>query len=252
MESIYDQVINFDENEESDFIMSIPYLMEEFKTWLIETRGLKEKSAEDYIRAYESAYEPLYELVEIDLYGLLRAFLTEIPEDTGNDLTKDVAPELVNVYLETMQEELAKHEDSYTKANLLAMMAYHDFIVCVAESSDEKLLKPKAAPLPDEEEFLSWLETEYNMDYENARKIISSVKRMDLILPSLVSEPMTFLDVLRAIYDKSKRKNYIEMVSNRKERIFAKAKCSLKTIQNGLSNISNYYLNFLNSNTCVH
>ena len=70
---------------------------------------------------------------------------------------------------------------------------------------------------------------------------------MDLILPSLVSEPMTFLDVLRALPTGIKRKNYIKLVRTKKREINRNADCSYKTIQNGFANI-NYYLNFLNYN----
>ena len=246
-ESLYDRIANFNEDEECDVALVVPYLQEEFKKWLMETRDIKEKSAEDYLRAYESAYESLYAELEIDLYGLLRSFIKEIPHKTGCDLTKEFAPELVNIYLETMQEMLDEDEDIFTKANLRAMMAYHDFIADITNSSETKVCMEKSTPLPDEEEFLAWLEKEYKMDYENAKRIISSVKRMDLILPSLVTDPMSFLDVLRAIPDNNKRKKYLDMVSKNKGEIYSKSRGSYKTILNGLANIK-YYINFLNGN----
>lgn len=245
-ESLYDRIANFNEDEECDVAFVVPYLQEEFKKWLIETRNIKEKSAEDYLRAYESAYESLYAELEIDLYGLLRSFIKEIPHKTGCDLTKEFAPELVNIYLETMQEKLDENEDSFTKADLRAMMAYHDFIADITGSTESKVCMEKSTPLPDEEEFIAWLEKEYKMGYENATRIISSVKRMDLILPSLVTDPMSFLDVLRAIPDNTKRKKYLDMVSEKKGEVYSKSRGSYKTILNGLANVK-YYANFLNS-----
>lgn len=238
--------MNMNEDVESDVALVVPYLQDEFKDWLVARRGITHKAAEAHLRAYESGYESLYEQVDIDLYGLLRSFIKEIPSETGSNFTKSVAVDLVNVYLETMQEMLDEDEDAFTKAELRAMMAYHDFIVEITESTEAKVCDEKSTPLPDEEEFFDWLETEYKMDYENAKRIISSIRRMDLILPSLVSDPMSFIDVLRAIPDKSKRENYVAMASGRKEQIYAKSNCKYKTIQNGLSNIK-YYLNFLNS-----
>lgn len=246
-ESFYDRIVNFNGDEESNVALVVPYLQDEFKKWLMETRDIKEKSAEDYIRAYESAYESLYEELEVDLYALLRSFMNDIPQKTGSDLTKEFAPELVNIYLETMQEMLDEDEDSFTKADLRAMMAYHDFIADITDSSETKICMEKSTPLPDEEKFIAWLEKEYKMDYENAKRIISSVKRMDLIFPSLVTNPMSFLDVLRAIPEKGKRENYLAMVSKRKGQIYSKSRGSYKTILNGLANIK-YYLNFLNDN----
>lgn len=243
--TLYDQVTNFNEDEESEITLVIPYLQEEFKKWLMDTREIKEKSADDYLRAYESGYESLYEELGLDLYSLLRAFLKEIPLKTGCDLIRACAPELVNMYLEAMQEKLDEYEDAITKAEMRALMAYHDFIVDITESPDTKVSKGKAAFLPDEEEFLAWLETEYKMDYENAKRIVSSIKHMDLILPSLVTDPMSFLDVLRALPTKGKREKYLAMVNRRKNQAYAKSKCSYKTILNGLANIK-YYLNFLN------
>lgn len=231
--------------KESDVILMIPYLRDEFKNWLMTTRENKEKSAEDYLRTFESAYESLYEIVEIDLYSALRAFLTTIPGETSSNFTKELAPELVNIYLEAIQEELDKNEDSYSKADFRAIAAYHDFIVYLVQSNDPKALQEKSKALPDEVEFLNWLEKEYKMDLENAGKIVSSVKRMDLVLPSMVTDLMTFLDVLRVIPDKTKREKYFDMVSKKKGQVYAKSKIAYKTIQIGLSNIK-YYINFLN------
>lgn len=244
--SVYDEVLNFNENEECDMALMIPYLMEEFKAWLMSSRLLKKKSAEDYIKAYERAYESLYGILGVDLFSLLRAFLMTIPDETGNDLTKEVAPDLVNIYIETMKEELDRNETAYTNAERRAMMEYHDFIVDIAKSSVAKISLEKVGRLPDEDRFLSWLETEYRMDYGKAKRILSSIKRVNLILPSLVSEPMSFLDVLLALPDKDKRAKYYMLVSKKRNQTYAKAAVAYKTLQNGMSNIK-YYLNFLNS-----
>lgn len=234
-----------EEDEEVEIAFVVPYLEDEFKQWLMDKRGITAKSANEYIRAYESAYESLYDIVELDLYDSLHMLLEEIPELMNSDKSKAMAPGLVEVYVETMLEELDADEDAYTKAELRAMTTYHAFIVELSGSSDKKFIKEKTTSLPDENDFLSWLEKEYKMNYDEAGKIVSSVKNMDLILPSLVSDPMTFLDVLRALPAGSKRKNYIKMVRTKKKAITRNAHCSYKTIQNGFANII-YYLNFLN------
>ena len=235
-----------EEDEDDEIVFVVPYLDDEFKKWLMYKRDISAKSADDYLRAYESAYESLYDIVGLDLYHLLHSFLIEIPEKTKCDLTKEEAPGLVEIYVETMLEELYANEDAYTKAELRALITYHAFIVDVAGSSDKTLDKKKSSSLPDEEAFLSWLETECRVDYENAKKIVSSVKRMDLILPSLVSEPMTFLDVLRALPAGNKRKNYIKMVRTGIKKIVHNSGCSYKTVLNGFANIKCYML-YLNS-----
>ena len=236
-----------DEDEDVEIACVLPYLEEEFKEWLIDKRGISAKSADDYLRAYVSGYDSLYEEVGIDLYHILESIFEGTSEEKKFDLTKEDAPGLVEIYVETMLEKLDENEDAYTKAELRALTTYHAFIVEVSGSSDNTLVKEKSYSLPDEEEFLSWLETECRVDYENAKKIVSSVKRMDLILPSLVTEPMTFLDVLRALPAGSKRKNYIKLVRTKKREIYRNADCTYKTIQNGFANL-NYYLNFLNDN----
>ena len=104
----------------------------------------------------------------------------------------------------------------------------------------------KADPLPDEEIFIAWLEKECRQTYGNACKIVSSIKQLDLILPSFVSEPMTFLDVLRAAPDK-KREKYIEYVCDRIHLRGSKKRGKHKTIANRLANIRTFYINFLNS-----
>lgn len=235
-----------EEAEDVEIAYVFPYRQGEFKEWLMNKRNISAKSADDYLRAYESGYDSLYEEVGLDLYHILQSIF-EGTSEAKFDLTKEDAPGLVEIYVETMLEKLDENEDAYTKAELRALTTYHAFIVDVAGASDKTLTKEKSYSLPDEEEFLSWLETECRVDYENAKKIVSSVRRMDLILPSLVHEPMTFLDVLRALPAGSKRKNYIKLVRTKKREIYRNADCSYKTIQNGFANI-NYYLNFLNDN----
>ena len=236
-----------EEAEDVEIAYVFPYRQDEFKEWLMDKRDISAKSADDYLRAYESGYDSLYEEVGLDLYHILQSIFEETSDEAKFDLTKEDAPGLVEIYVETMLKKLDENEDAYTKAELRALTTYHAFIVDVAGASDKTLVKEKSCSLPDEEEFLSWLETECRVDYENAKKIVSSVKRMDLILPSLVHEPMTFLDVLRALPAGSKRKNYVKLVQTKKKEIYRNADCSYKTILNGFANI-NYYLNFLNYN----
>ncbi len=157
-------------------------------------------------------------------------------------LNKEDAPKLVKIYIDAMQEKLDEDEKSFTLAEQRAIKGYHDFIIDLAGTSDTKSMWSQ---LPDEDEFITWLESEFSMDYKNAKKVANSVKQMDLRLPSLVSDPMSFLDVLTAIPDHSKRKKYLEKVSKSAYRIYPHGNCSLKTIKNGLSNI-NFYINFLN------
>lgn len=233
------------EDEEMEGTIVRPFMEDKFKKWLMATRKIKEKSADDYLNAFESGYDSLYEEVGIDLYDMLASIFAKTPDGSDYDLTKDDAAELVKIYLDAMLEKIDKDEDAYTKAELRALASYHAFIIDMAGTDDRKLIKEKTSPLPDEDEFCSWLETEYKMVYENVGKIVSSVKRMDMILPSMVSDPMTFLDVLRALPKRSKQENYIRLVRGQKHRFFKNADCSYKTILNGLANIT-YYLNFLN------
>lgn len=228
----------------SDFF---PFLEQEFKAWLANERKLSDKYVAEYIRNCENAYYSLYDIVEIDLVKTLRSWIVDIPARTENSFSKKAALELVNIYIETMQEELDRDEDAYTKGEIRAMMAYHDFISFYTGVSDSNLLKGKTPPLPDEDEFASWIEQEYKKDPIEAGKIVSSVARTGMILPSLVSDPMSFIDVLRALPTKSKRESYLAMaVGANGKRESAHADCSHKTVQNGISNIR-YYINFLNN-----
>lgn len=236
-----------DEEDDMEVAFVFPYRQEEFRQWLMTTRNINEKSADDYLRAYESGYESLYEEVGIDLYHMLESIFEGAAKNQNSDLTKEDAAGLVKIYLDEMLEMMDRAEDSYTKAEFRALASYHAFIIDMAASNDRKYIKEKTLPLPDEDEFRSWLETEYKMDYDNIGKIVSSVKRMDLILPSMVTNPMTFLDVLRALPQKSMRENYLKLVSRQRQSIYKTAVCSCKTIRNGWANVK-YYLYFLNRN----
>ncbi|MBD5180150.1 MAG: hypothetical protein HDT01_02495 [Bacteroidales bacterium] len=236
------------DNDDKDIELAMvePYLQNEFKDWLINKRGISEKSADEYLRAYRSAYEALHKKIDIDLYSLLHSFLVEIPEKTKCDLTKAEAPGLVLIYVDEMLKAFERKEKAFENIDLRVLTTYHAFITEISESSDKTFIKKKSVALPDEGEFLEWLENECRIKFENAKKIVSSVKRMDLIMPSLVSDPMTFLDVLRAIPNKEKREKYIKLVCKDKEAIYRNAGCSYKTLKNGFTNID-YYLKFINS-----
>ncbi len=234
------------EDEDDDIAYVFPYLEKEFHQWLMDVRGISQKSADDYIRHYESAYDHLYEEVGINLYALLQSIF-EGDKYGISLLTKEDAPDLVKIYLDEILERIDEQEDSYTKAELRAIASYHAFFVDMAGTEEETYVKEKSTPLPEEEEFKDWLETEFKMDNEKIGKIVSSIRRMELILPSLVTEPMSFLEVLRALPTKSKRQNYVALVSKQKRHIYRNSKVSYSTIQKGLSNIK-IYINFLNRN----
>ena len=153
------------------------------------------------------------------------------------------APTLVDDYIRAFKQ--INRADKDYKKNLLVLTAFHDFIVDLSGSPSIKYMKKKTLCLPDEEAFKNWMVTEYKMDYKKAGKIVSSIKRMNLFLPSLVSDPMSFLDVLRALPIPSKRDNYIALIKSKKQAIYRSASCSSKTISNGWSNIG-FYLKFLN------
>ncbi len=244
-----EELINADPHwdEDDNMVFVIPYLEEAFEDWLVAERKISRKSAKDYIRAYESVYESLYDLVGIDLYEKLRAFIAVIPRKTGSDFTRENAFELVDIYVETMQEELNENPLAYSNAEQRAILAYHDFILDFGGNhSNPKLLKDKAESLPDEEEFLEWLERTYGYDYERARKIASSVKCVDLELRPLIDDQLSFLEKIRVIHSKEDRKRYVAMVEddlNSKTNDITAS--TLKTIKNGLANIK-IYITFLN------
>ncbi|MCM1153563.1 MAG: hypothetical protein NC328_07925 [Muribaculum sp.] len=243
--NLTDFLENFEkyEDEECDFF---PFLEDEFKAWLVNERKLSEKYVAEYIRNIEHAYYSLYDIVQINLVKTLRSWIVDIPVNPGNSFSKEAAVELVNIYLETMQEELDWNEDAYTKAEKRALAAYHDFIIFYTGGSDSNLLKGKTPSLPDEDEFASWMEHEYKRDPFEVGKIVSSVARMGMILPSLVTAPMSFIDVLRALPTKSKRENYLRKVAGITDKKSNDiAGCSQKTVRNGISNVR-YYINFLN------
>lgn len=172
----------------------------------------------------------------------------ELQRELDNQITEifarfpQAAPTLVDDYIATY-EYLSKDPKDFNR-NLRVLYAFHDFIVDLSGSSCIKYLKKKPSCLPDEEAFKNWMVTEYRMDYKNVVKILSSVKRMDVVLPSLVSDPMSFLDVLRALPSESKRENYIKRFSPLKRKLSKDAGCAYKTIQNGFTNIE-FYIKFL-------
>ncbi|MBD5293865.1 MAG: hypothetical protein HDR79_00295 [Bacteroides sp.] len=272
-------VEEFEENEYNINLagMTFYYLRYGFKKWLIEERKLKIRSAKDYLRRLTKLHNSLAPLVGYDLFEMLGVFLNlesihnESPDlDFDEDSFEDPqwsrldeskreldakyseimtrlshrAPMVVDDYIDTFNE-LNEDSEDFT-VNLRVLHAFHDFVVVLSGSSCTKYLKEKSVVIPDEEAFQNWLVAEYKMDYENARKILSSVKRMDTILPSVVSDPMSLLDVLYALPTERKRKNYVRLIRKRIQKISYGTDCSDKTISNGLSNIT-YYLNFLNS-----
>lgn len=241
--------------EELEVALVDPYMEDEFRQWLMEKRAIAKKSAGDYLRAYRSTYEQLYINIGIDLYDtldLLFSIATDSPDNILSRNLKNHGPLLVKIYVDAMEQQMEgkevtdKKEKARQNAGLRALKAYHAFIADECGNTGRRLLKPKAKPLPDEEIFITWLEKECRQTYGNACKIVSSIKLLDLILPSFVSEPMTFLDVLRAAPDK-KRGKYIKYVCNRIHLRGSKKRGKHKTIANCLANTRTFYINFLNS-----
>ena len=214
-----DYDLEVDESDVSDEIEEIDELDldEEFET-------------DDENDSWESRYDEMLLKLESQLAELNTRFL-------------HAAPTLVDDYI-TVFKQINRDDKDYKK-NLRVLTVFHAFIVDLSGSHSRKYMKKKTLCLPDEEAFKDWMVTEYKMDYKEAGKIVSSIKRMDLILPSLVSDPMSFLDVLRALPVASKRDNYIALIKSKKQAIYRSASCSSKTISNGWSNIG-FYLKFLN------
>ncbi|MDE5868745.1 MAG: hypothetical protein K2H18_00810 [Muribaculaceae bacterium] len=255
-----------DTDEEYDVetaVMAFFYLRAGFKRWLVDQRNLTKKSANDYLRKFDSLYDALSPLVGYDIYEMLAEFLDLCPDLPIEDDSEDKedwkkiygydlnayfanqAPGLVNTYIMVLKNEMEK-DARYSRTDLRVLETFHAYIVDISASSDAKYLKPKASPLPDEEEFLNWLMSSYNdIDYDRARKIVSSIKRLDLIAPSLVRDPISFLDVLRALPDNGKRENYIIRVHKRMKHIHRTLSVTSKTISNEMSN-ARIYARFLN------
>ena len=228
-----------------DIALTVPYLKKRFMQWLVETRRIEKETAAKYVRSYSSAYELLHDQVGLDLYGLLHSFLIEIPDKTKCDLTRETALTLVRIYIDAMWEILDEQNKAYTPTEQRAMLAYHDFIADLVGLPQEKLLKEKPSPLPDEDKFLSWLMSEYAKDYNNAQKIVYSVRYMNMIFKSLLPDAMTFADALRAKPELRNVETYMDFISKNKQRLFATDNASeKKTIQNGLANLR-FYLLFL-------
>lgn len=195
-----------------------------------------------------SVYDSLHEQIGLDLYGLLHSYLAKIPKRTKCDITKEVAPFLVRVYIDAMHEILEEHPDAYTSREIRTLFAFHDFIADLAGMPEEKLLKEKAIPLQEEDKFLSWLMSDYNKDYSSAQKIVSSVRCIHAIAKSFLPDSINILDAFRVMPELKNFETYKKHLSkNNSLRYSMKKGLSDKTIHNYLSNM-NYYLLFLKYN----
>lgn len=222
-------------NEEALQPVWEPYLKDEFRQWVMDELHVSARTAKAFVKNFTTGYKALYPRVGVDLYGTVKTFLEFLPPTS-----RVQASWSVDLYL----YELDDGEISLPTAQRRAIEAYHDFIVAYTDAPEETVLK-RSEPLADKAEFVTWLERECRMDYENADKVASSVSRMDAVVPSLVSDPMSFLDVLRALPTKSKRENYIFLLQIRSMRIAHQSGVAEKTIDNGLRNVE-LYANFLN------
>ena len=223
-------------------VLIIPYKEDEFKRWLIENRKITNESAGRYVNHYMSAYERLFNIVELDLYDLLSKFIDEIPSNTGNSLTKECAVNLTECYVEAIQEELDRDAGSFSKYELRAILAYHDFIAAI--TGDNSLTMPKSKNLPFEDKFVDWLCVDLGMNYENAKKEASAAKTTGLLLNNLVDDKSDLLELASTTQDKDSREEILATLIDARG-LFADEKKSPKTLQNGISALKKYFL-FLN------
>lgn len=240
--NLYDDLENFSEDGFSDVVLIIPYKGDEFKRWLIDNRKITNESAGRYVNHYMSAYERLFEIVELDLYDLLSEFIDKIPGNTGSSLTKECAVGLTECYVEAIQEELDRDAGSFSKDELRAILAYHDFIAAI--TGDSSLTMPKSKNLPFEDKFVDWLCDDLGMNYENAKKDASAAKIIGLLLNNLVDDESDLLESASTIQDKDSREEILATLINARG-LFADEKKSPKTLQNGISALKKYFL-FLN------
>ncbi|MCH5218390.1 MAG: hypothetical protein J1F07_07575 [Muribaculaceae bacterium] len=240
--NVNDYLESFSEDELFDGVLIIPYMEDEFKRWLIENRQITEESASRYINHYMSAYERLFEVVGLDLYDLLRKFIEEIPAKTGNTLTKEGAVDLAICYVEAIQEELDRDNDSYTKEELRAILAYRDFIAFIA--GEDSMTEYKTINLPFGDEFIDWLCDELGMDYENAKKEASAARTVGSLLNHLVDRDGNLIEFASTLKNKDNREEILANLIDARGLHNGEDKAT-KTLQNGISSLKKYFL-FLN------
>lgn len=242
LDEIIDSFLKDGDSESEVEVLNLPYL-EEFRQWLQETEGMDAKYAQTYLREVQKAYWSLYDYVGLKLEELLPYFITIIPTTYSCNLTKETASELIDIYIDEFQLQLAKNTHIVEAKWLKSFLKYKDFVEdkCAVTSRNKR----EKFTIPYIDEFMNWLET-HHMSYENASKVRSSLcNSHNWLRPILEGEYDFFVEAAK-LKDKAVRKRLLNFVIVEVNKTYPFYKnTALKTIKNCISNIRLYF-NFLN------
>lgn len=232
-------LIQQSDDQEMDFAIVAPYMETEFCNWLKEAHNITDKRyLQEFIDSYMSAYERIYNEVNVDVYSALGKLFKH-----GKSVA-DFALDYFNIVcVATMDEMLESDKNAFTKMEIRSINYYMEFLASMTEyASDYTTVNLE---IPYVEEFKVWLES-IKMQYDNIVKVISS---MQCILSwykytSLYSKYNNPYFTAIALETNKQREDFLELIDSESKQIIQQIHTK-KTIQNSMSNIRQYF-NFLN------
>ncbi len=156
LEEFFDRIPEYDDDDE---IVSPPYF------WEFEEVTPEYASKLAYILEDTVVY--LYDFIGFSLY-------TELENVMRCGITEESAVDLVDKYIDELNYHLELAPDLFNKRARRALLCYRSFIAEKTGAKDPA--ESNSFSIPHDTQFVEWLENSLNMDYENATKVLSSLR----------------------------------------------------------------------------
>lgn len=244
LEEFFDRIPEYDDDD--DEIVWPPYFWE-FEKWVIIHKDVTPEYASKLTDILLDTVEYLYDFIGFSLY-------TELQNVMRSGITKESAVDLVDKYIDELNYHLELAPNLFNKRARRALLCYRSFIAEKTGAKDPA--ESNSFSIPHDTQFVEWLENSLNMDYENATKVLSSLRNsVAWFRPIFDMDFDPFAEAI-SFSKKESRDKMLEYIIDHVETFFelktdskvlSRQECmpKRKTVKNAISNMKCYF-NFLN------
>ncbi len=231
---------------EDDEIVWPPYFWE-FEEWVKIHKDVTPEYASKLADILVDTVVYLYDFIGFSLY-------TELQNVIRSGITKESAVDLVDKYIDELNYHLKITPDMFSKRARRALLDYRSFIAEKTGTKDPAEFN--SFSIPYDTQFIEWLENSLNMDYENAAKVLYSLRNsVAWFRPIFDMDFDPFAEAI-SFSKKESREKMLEYIIDHVETFFelktdskvlSRQECmpKRKTVKNAISNMKCYF-NFLN------
>ena len=244
LEEFFDRIPEYDDDD--DEIVWPPYFWE-FEKWVIIHKDVTPEYASKLTDILLDTVEYLYDFIGFSLYA-------EFENVMRCGITEESAVDLVDKYIDELNCQLELAPDLFNKRARRALLYYRSFVAEKTGAKDPA--ESNSFSIPHDTQFVEWLENSLNMDYENATKVLSSLRNsVACFRPIFDMDFDPFAEAISFSKKESRDKmreyiiDHVETFFELKtdSKVLSRQECmpKRKTVKNAISNMKCYF-NFLN------